>query len=134
MNDEERQLDGLLRRMDRFKRSPDVPKETLGGEMLAFFKQVQKLQKKFGRIADVWGALVPQLLEEHCALQSFSRGTLTVLVDSSAHLYDLKQLLLAGLEKQFTAACKAQGLRKIALKSGRWYEEREGEKRVRFDL
>ena len=48
-------------------------------------------------------------------------------------MYDLKQLLLAGLEKQFLAACKSQGLRKIALKSGRWYEERAGDKRVRFD-
>ena len=130
---EERQLEALLHRMDRFKRTPDVPKETLGGEMLAFFKQVQKLQKKFGKIADVWGTLIPALLEEHCALESFNRGTLTVLVDSSAHLYDLKQLLLAGLEKQFLAACKSQGLRKIALKSGRWYEERAGDKRVRFD-
>ncbi|MFI5379455.1 MAG: DciA family protein [Tepidisphaerales bacterium] len=95
---------------------------------------MQKLQKKFGRLADVWGALVPVLLQEHTALESFNRGTLTVLVDSSAHLYDLKQLLLAGLEKQFLSACKAQGLRKIALKSGRWYEEQGGEKRVRFDL
>ncbi len=130
---EERQLEAQLRRMDHFKRSPNVPQETLGGEMLAFFKQVQKLQKKFGKIADVWGALIPKLLEEHCALESFNRGTLTVLVDSSAHLYDLKQLLLAGLEKQFLAACKSQGLRKIALKSGRWYDEKEGDKRIRFD-
>jgi hypothetical protein len=54
--------------------------------------------------------------------ESLNRGTLTVLVDSSAHLYDLKQLLLAGLEKQLLLACKSAGLRKIALKPGRWYE------------
>jgi hypothetical protein len=131
---EERKLDAALRRMSHFKHTPELPEQTIGPEMLAFFKQVQRLQKKFGRIADVWSTLVPELLCEHTALESFNRGTLTVLVDSSAHLYELKQLLLAGLETQFLSACKAQGLRKIALKSGRWYEEQGGEKRIRFDL
>ena len=130
----ERKLESTLRRMSHFKSLPDHSEQPIGSEMLLFFKQVQKLQKKFGRLADVWGALVPELLQEHTALESFNRGTLTVLVDSSAHLYDLKQLLLAGLEKQFLSACKGQGLRKIALKSGRWYEEQAGEKRIRFDL
>jgi hypothetical protein len=40
---------------------------------------------------------VPELLNDHCALESFSRGTLVVIVDSSSHLYQLKTLLLAGL-------------------------------------
>ena len=47
---------------------------------------------------------------------------LTVLVDSSSHLYELKQLLLAGLQQQLLLACNAAGLRKITLKPGRWYE------------
>ena len=51
-----------------------------------------------------------------------SSGQLTVLVDSSPHLYELKQLLLAGLQKQLLVACKAAGLRKIHLKLGRWYD------------
>jgi len=44
---------------------------------------------------------------------------LTVLVDSAPHLYELQQLLLAGLELQLLAACKGAGLTKIQLKRGR---------------
>ncbi len=132
--DQQRRMEAVLRRMDHFKRVPEMSAPSLGPELLDFFQRVQKLQKKFGRLADIWEVLVPDLLREHTALESFSRGTLTVLVDSSPHLYELKQLLLAGLEKQFLSACKAQGLRKITLRSGRWYEDKEGEKRVKFDF
>jgi len=128
-------LDAELKRLNEFKRTDDTVAAPLGAEVLGFFKQsVAKRQTKFSKLADVWEALVPRLLAEHCALDSFSRGTLTVLVDSSAHLYDLKQLLLAGLEKQLLLACRSSGLRKIALKSGRWYEGTDSaERRPRFD-
>src|SRR5205085_2091305 len=96
----------------------------LGPELLSFFKvSVEKRNAKFGKIADAWGKLVPQTLAERCALESFFRGTLCVLCDSSGHLYELKQLLLAGLEKQLLLACSSAGLKKITLKRGRWYEE-----------
>jgi len=42
-----------------------------------------------------------------------------VIVDSAPHLYELKQLLLAGLEQQLLLACAVSGLRKINLKPGR---------------
>lgn len=122
-------------RLQRMKHASPKPFDPLGGEVVEFFKHsVQKRQTKLGRIADCWSALVPELLAEHCCLESLSRGTLTVLVDSSSHLYDLKQLLLAGLEQQLLLACRAAGLKKIALKRGQWYEgESTGEQRVRFD-
>jgi hypothetical protein len=72
-------------------------------------------------IAQRWQQLVPPLLAQHTALESYARGSLTVLVDSSSHLYDLKHRLLAGLEKQLLLACKTAGLRRITLKPGRWY-------------
>ena len=91
--------------------------------MISFFKQaVEKRHTKLSQIAECWGRLVPETLIEHCALESFSRGSLVVLVDSSSHLYELKQLLLAGLQQQILLACKSTGLRKITLKAGRWYE------------
>jgi hypothetical protein len=115
--------DQSLARLQRIKTHVVVPIPALGPEMLAFFKQnVQKRQTKFAPIADCWQQLVPDFLLEHTALESFTRGQLTVLVDSSSHLYELKQLLLAGLQKQLLVACKAAGLRKIVLKPGRWYE------------
>jgi len=91
--------------------------------MLNFFKcSVEKRHTKLAKIAECWDKLVPEPLGAHCALESLSRGSLVVLVDSAAHLYDLKQLLLAGLEKQLLIACKSAGLRKISLKLGRWYQ------------
>jgi hypothetical protein len=112
-----------LDRLDRAKRRDETVGQPLGPEMVSFFRQsVQKRQTKLAIVAEAWGRLVPDLLSEHCSLESLSRGSLTVLVDSASHLYELKQLLLAGLEKQLLLACKSAGLRRINLRSGRWYD------------
>ena len=118
-----RKDDAELARLARVKRQDAPPAAALGPELLSFFKvSVEKRNAKFGKIADAWAALVPQTLAERCALESFFRGTLCVLCDSSGHLYELKQLLLAGIQQQLLLACKAAGLKKITLKPGRWYE------------
>lgn len=115
--------DAELRRLQRVKQIQHPQAAALGPSLVGFFKNsVQKRQTKMGKIAERWQQLVPPLLAEHTALESFSKGSLTVLVDSASHLYELKQLLLAGLEAQLLLACKSAGLRKITLKSGRWYE------------
>lgn len=120
--------------LQRVKRQPPKAFDALGPAVVEFFKgSVQKRHDKFGKLADAWATLVPELLAEHACLESFARGTLTVLVDSASHLYDLKQLLLAGLEKQLLLACRSAGLKKIVLKKGRWYEGEGGERKVRFD-
>ena len=112
-----------LARLSRVKSAPPAVPDPLGPELISFFKtSVQKRQTKLEKVAACWSQLVPALLNEHCALEGFTRGTLTVLVDTASHLYELKQLLLAGLEKQLLTACAGSGLRKIALKRGRWYE------------
>lgn len=131
----ERRDEAELRRLQQFKQPPISGAAPLGAEMVSFFKQsVQKRQTKLGKIAECWERLVPPLLAEHAALESFTRGSLTVLVDSSSYLYDLKQLLLAGLEQQLMLACKSAGLRKIVLKPGRWYEgDGPAERKIRFD-
>lgn len=108
-----------LARMQRFKQLSAHAGEPLGEEMLAFFKQtVARRQTKMAKIAEVWGTLVPEMFCEHSSLDSFSRGSLTVSVDSSSHLYELRQLLLSGLEQQILLACKTAGLRKIVLRAG----------------
>ena len=130
----ERLEEAEVRRLARVKAAPPPVPDALGPELIAFFKSsVQKRQTKLEKIADCWSQLVPELLNDHCALEGLSRGTLTVLVDTASHLYELKQLLLAGLEKQLLTACKSTGLRKITLKRGRWYEGDAGDdRRVRF--
>lgn len=105
---------------------------TLAADLVGFFKQhVEKRQSKFGRIADVWAQLIPSTLLPHTCLESFHAGTLRVLVDSSSHLYELKTVLLAGLQQQILLACRREGLRKITPKLGRWYDG-EDCGRVRF--
>ena len=125
-----------LSRLARVKQfSPSTSAAPVGPAMIEFFRQsVQKRQTKFARLADCWLQLVPTTLSDHCALDSFSRGTLTVLVDSASHLYELKQVLLAGLQQQLLLACKGEGLRKIVLRPGRWYEGIEvADRKPRFD-
>ena len=120
-----------LTRLARVKNASTEPAELLGPEMVSFFRQsVDKRQNKFCRIAEAWASLVPPALSDHCALESFARGALVVLVDSASHLYELKQLLLAGLQQQLLLACKSAGLRKVTLKPGRWYDT-EPERRDR---
>lgn len=127
--------DADFKRLSRVKQSFRSPTPALGAEMVIFFKQsVQKRQTKMSKIADCFSRLVPEMLSDHCALESLNRGTLAVLVDSASHLYELKQLLLAGLQQQLLIACKSAGVRKITLKPGRWYEGAdEAERKVRFD-
>jgi hypothetical protein len=115
------------------KSRPAKPMDELGAELVGFFKQsVQKRQKKLEKIATAWETLVPQMFNEHCALEGLHRGSLTVLVDSASHLYELKQLLIGGLEKQLLMACRTAGLSKVVLRSGRWYEERGDLREARF--
>lgn len=125
--------DAELQRLHRVKQRNAPSGDPLGPEMLSFFKNsVQKRQTKLSGIAEAWSRLIPEHLLEHCALESLSAGTLRVIVDSSAHLYELKQLLLAGLQQQMLIACKPSGLRKITLKLGRWYEGNGRDRRIQF--
>lgn len=126
-----------LSRLHRVKQSRPPTHAPLGPEMVSFFKQsVAKRHTKLAKIAECWAALVPETLNDHCALEALSRGNLTVIVDSASHLYELKQLLLAGLEQQLLLACKSSGLHKIILKPGRWYDGgptgAEGDRKLRF--
>lgn len=126
--------DAELRRVARVKQTSHTVGSAIGPELVGFFKHsVQKRHTKLGKIAECWSGLVPELLNEHCALESFSRGTLVVVVDSSSHLYQLKTLLLAGLQQQLLVACGGAGLKKVTLKPGRWYDgDDAGERKVRF--
>ena len=114
------------KRMQRFKGAKHGVPPLVGGDMVAFFKQVQRRQPKMEAISRTWQQLVPGMFLEHTCLEGFGNGTLTVLVDSASHLYELRQLMLAGLEKQLSIACKAAGLRKVNLKRGQWYDGQTG--------
>lgn len=123
-----------LKRLQHFKQTAPPPDGRIGTEMIRFFKQtIQKRQTRLGAIAESWSALVPPMFNDHCSLESLNRGTLTVLVDNASHLYELKQLLLAGLQQQLLVACRSAGLRKITLRPGRWYDGEPADRKPRFD-
>src|SRR6185503_18747296 len=113
MLDRERRMqEAELKRLSRVKAFAPPPAQLLGPQIVDFFKHtVQKRQTRLAKIAECWAQLVPESLSEHCSLEGLTRGTLSVLVDNSAHLYQLKELLLCGLEKQLLQACKSTGLR-----------------------
>lgn len=71
-------------------------------------KKIAKMVKQLGNISALWDELIPEDIKAHTALQSFTRGTLTVLVDSAAHRFQLQTLLssgvLAQLKLQYTGA------------------------------
>ena len=109
-----------LRRLQRWKGTRAYAPHVLGEDAIALFNtDIKKRHLKFGRLSEAWETLVPAMFQPHTYLASFARGTLTVHVDSSAHLYELKQLLLAGLEDQILLACRGESLKKITLKRGR---------------
>ena len=127
------QQESQLRRLVAAKRTAHPMGGKLGADVVQFFKQsVDKRQRKFGKIAQCWSQLVPETLAEHCALESLHRGSLVVMVDSASHLYELKQLMLAGLENQLKLACSSAGLKKVLLKPGRWYVNAQGQQRIHF--
>jgi hypothetical protein len=117
----------LLRRLVKYKSIERPVPSAIGGDMLAFYRQgVDKKRPKMEVLGRAWVALVPELFQQHTCLDGFVKGTLTVLVDSSSHQYELRQLLLAGLEKQLVIACKSAGLKKVSLKRGLWYDPATG--------
>ncbi|HEY0008660.1 MAG TPA: DciA family protein [Tepidisphaeraceae bacterium] len=106
-------------KLTKWRTTVRTPIETLGGDIVSFFKAQEKKQKKFGRIGEAWLSLVPAALQEPCELVNFARGTLTVIVGSSPAMYQLKEAMLNGLQDQLIHACRGEGLRKITLKPGR---------------
>ena len=108
-----------LKRLTRWKGTRAYTPHVLGEDAIELFnKDIKKRHSKFGKLAECWESRVPAIFQQHTYLATFVRGTLTVHVDSSAHLYELKQLMLAGLEQQLLLACHGEGLRKITLKRG----------------
>jgi len=76
----------------------------LGGLLGALLKRdLAKRVRQLSRLAEIWDELVPPEIAEHTALESFARGVLTVLVDSSPHRFQLQMLLSGGLQRDIQA-------------------------------
>lgn len=79
-----------------------------------------KRVKQLGKLAEVWDELIPDAIREHTALESFHRGTLTVLVDSASHRFQLQTLLMGGLMHELQARFDG-AINKVRLIPGQFY-------------
>jgi len=79
-----------------------------------------KRVKQLGKLAQVWDELIPDCIREHTALESFNRGTLTVVVDSASHRFQLQTLLMGGLLSELQNRF-AGALNKVRLVPGQFY-------------
>ena len=79
-----------------------------------------KRLRQLGNLADIWDSVLPRSVRDHTALESFSRGVLTVLVDSAAHRYQLQMLLSGGLMQEIRARFTG-ALNKIRLLPGQFF-------------
>ncbi len=64
-----------------------------------FAKRVREL----GQLARIWDEVIPEGINDHTALEGFNKGVLTVMVDSSAHRFQLQTLLEGGLRREIQA-------------------------------
>ena len=59
-------------------------------------KRVSQLCK----LSQIWDEVIPQSISSRTALEGFSRGVLTVIVNSATHRFQLRTLLDGGLSEQ----------------------------------
>ena len=77
--------------------------------------------RQLHQLAAAWDEVIPREIAEHTALEGFSQhhGTLTVVVDSAAHRFQLRTLLDGGLMREIQARCSG-ALNKIRLVPGQF--------------
>jgi hypothetical protein len=80
-----------------------------------------KRVRQIGRLAEVWDEVVPRPFADHTALEGFRSGTLTVIVDSAPHRFQLRQLLDGGLLAELRARFSG-ALNKVRLVPGKLCE------------
>jgi len=82
-------------------------------------RTLRKKVRQLGRLAEIWDEVIPEEIADHTALESFSNGVLTVMVDSSAHRFRLQVLLAGGLQREIQSRF-AGALNKVKLVPGQF--------------
>ncbi len=104
------------------------------GQPLALLMKhkLAKRVKQLSRLAEVWDEVIPEEIAEHTALEGFNRGTLTVLVDSAPHRFQLNLLLAGGVKKEIQKRFSGT-LNHIRLLPGQFYSvDINGSQRYEF--
>ena len=92
------------------------------GQPLALFmkRRLARRVRQLSELAGIWDEVIPDDIRDHTALESFNRGTLTVMVDSPSQRYLLQTLLNGGLTREIRARFGG-ALNRIRLVPGRFY-------------
>ena len=78
-----------------------------------------KRVRQLSQLASIWDEVIPDEIASHTALESYSQGVLTVMVDSAPHRFQLQTLLRGGLTRAIRE--RSTGLlRKIRLVPGQF--------------
>jgi len=76
--------------------------------------------RQLSELSELWDEMVPDQIAGHTALERFSRGVLTVLVDSAPHRFQLQTLLNGGLKRAIQQRFSG-AINKIRLVPGQFY-------------
>ncbi|MFP4105220.1 MAG: DUF721 domain-containing protein [Phycisphaerae bacterium] len=99
----------------------DTPLTSIGQPVAMFMKHtLEKRVRQLSKLAEAWDAVIPEDIREHTALETFSRGTLTVMVDSAPHRFKLQMLLNGGLKAQLQENFPG-AINKVRLVPGQFY-------------
>ncbi|MDA0802141.1 MAG: DciA family protein [Planctomycetota bacterium] len=60
--------------------------------------QVRRDHKRVGSVVEAWELCVPEALREHCRVDGYARGVLTVAVESAPARFELDRALRGGLD------------------------------------
>lgn len=71
---------------------------SIGREVEAIRKAMDRLSKRLGQVGDLWIELIPAEIAEHTRLEGMRGGVLEVAVDSQAARYALDRVLRSGAE------------------------------------
>jgi hypothetical protein len=91
-------------------------------EPLHFFmkRRLARRVKQLSQLAIIWDEVIPDRIRSHTALETFSRGVLTVMVDTASVRFQLQTLLRGGLERAIRERFSG-ALNKIRLTPGQFY-------------
>jgi hypothetical protein len=83
-------------------------------------RRLARRVRQIGQLSVAWDECIPDFIREHTGLVKFSRGTLTVAVDSAPHRYQLQQLLDGGLLGAIRERFPSGALNRVKLVPGRF--------------
>ncbi len=104
------------------QRRADIGATSIATTLGTFMKHhLGRRVKQLGQLAILWDEVIPETLRKHTALECFRQGTLTVIVDSASHRFELQTLLRNGVFHAIQERFKNGPLDRVRLIPGQFY-------------